>query len=113
MELSKRFKITVCCDGFVSIVEDMKHRRLNAALPAHSVDSIELALELVKQTTELRVCRHKGKLGTTIEPRAKCWPVFGDADDDIEYVQDFAEDLQRAEKQIEHKKRTGWAAKEK
>ena len=96
--LGLRYQITACADGFMSIIDrkdKAKQRRLGAALPAHSVDDIFLAYELVAEVSELRLCAHGGKIGTTLEAHAKHWPLGGT--DDVQHLYDLGQRLRDAE----------------
>ncbi len=76
-DISKKFKISVCADGFVSLYssthKELK-RRLGSALPVYSVDNMFVALELIERVCRLRPCVRPGKAGTSIEPKAPGWP---------------------------------------
>lgn len=75
--LNKPIKITVCCDGFVSIMRTAKDKRLRAGLPCYSVDNLPQALELIRKVCILRCCEHGGKTGTLVEPWMPDWPLVG------------------------------------
>jgi hypothetical protein len=73
----KRYSITVCMDGHVSILdtaEKTKQCRLGSALPVFTVDNIVEAFELVRRLCSLSRCHHGGKTGTLLEPRVNGWP---------------------------------------
>ncbi len=72
---NKRFKITVCKDGFVSIFEKPSERRLKAGLPVWSTDTIDEAFTLINMVCSLSRCHHPGKTGILLEPKAPDWPV--------------------------------------
>lgn len=73
LNLKRPVKITVCGDGFVSIMTGPKDRRLKAALPCHSAWNLKEALELIAKVCILRACAHGGKLGMTVEAHAPDW----------------------------------------
>lgn len=82
--MRKRFSITVCMDGHVSIIDtqdkvNKKQRRLNSALPIFYVDEIMDAFELIRRLCVLNRVHHGGKTGTLIEPFVIGWPTKIDA----------------------------------
>lgn len=81
---SKPVKITVCCDGHVSIMRTAKDKRLGAALPVYSADDVLSAIELIRKVCYLKACEHGGKTGTLIEPWAPNWPLGGGTLDHLE-----------------------------
>ena len=87
--LSKKVKITVCSDGFVSVMLNPEHRRLGAALPAYSVNTLENAIQLIEAVCPLNVC-DRGKDGISLEPRAPNWPAWG-ATQDINLIFELGE----------------------
>ncbi len=100
-QLLKPIKITVCSDGFVSIMTTKSKaipRRLNAGLPVHSVDTIQEAVDLISKTCLLAPCLHGGKTGTTIEPRVPNWPRESSIDD----LNKFSKEIQKMEKESTH-----------
>jgi hypothetical protein len=73
----RRYSITVCMDGHVSIIdtrEGRKQRRLGSALPVFTVDQLSIAFELIRRLCTLSRCAHGGKTGTLLEPRVNGWP---------------------------------------
>lgn len=96
--LSKPVKITVCRDGFVSIMRNAKDRRLKAGLPCYSVQDIGVAITLIGKVCTLRACEHGGKTGTLIEPWAPNWPLYGDADVDL--IEKLGELFHHAEQEL-------------
>jgi hypothetical protein len=81
--LTRPVKITVCADGFVSVMEKPKDRRLGAAMVCYSAWTLKEAIDLIQQVCELRPCFHGGKTGMVLEPRAPEWPAeagIGDID---------------------------------
>lgn len=96
--LRKPIKITVCADGFVSIMRTAKDRRQKAALPCYSVNEIHEAIVLIGKVCHLRACEHGGKTGTLIEPWAPNWPLYGSAD--VEHIYQLGELFAFAERDM-------------
>lgn len=82
--LEKPIKITVCSDGFLSLRFGKLKPRLGAALPCYSTDTVEQALELIKQIGVLTPC--EGSKGVTVEFRAPDW-----VPDSLESINQLAE----------------------
>ena len=78
--IKKKYQITVCADGFVSVVDDMRNRRLKAGIPVWGTDDIAFALHLISRVCTLSCCTHGGKTGTTVEPKMPVWPKGGCSD---------------------------------
>lgn len=73
--LDRPVKITACADGFLSIQSDSLNlkRRLGAALPFYSVNSIQEALKLISDVGELAVCQ--SPKGCSVEYQIPEWKV--------------------------------------
>lgn len=82
-ERDGKYIITVCADGFVSIMErgSKGQRRNGSALPAFAVDDITDAMLLIQRLCVLGRCSHGRKTGTLIEPRMIGWPEDADLRD--------------------------------
>lgn len=105
--LTRPVKITVCADGFVSLCEEMADRRLKAALPFHSAWTRAEAIALIQRVCELHPCRHGGKVGMTVEPRAPNWPA-GTHVECTSYIDDLADIFQAAELEMQVEARIAW-----
>lgn len=103
MILDKKYKITVCADGFVSIMENAKDRRLGAALPAYSCSDIHTAMELIRRVCVLTRCDHGKKTGVIIEPKAPNF-IGREGSQDISMIQQFGELLQKAEEDLKRER---------
>lgn len=99
MNIDRPVLITVCADGFVSIMRDKKDRRLRAALPCHSTNTVEEAIHLIGKVCNLRACAHGGKTGTLIEPWAPNWPIYGEGT--FEHKEELSKLFETAEEELE------------
>lgn len=94
--LEKQFKITVCADGFVSVIQHLKDRRLGSGIPVYGCNDIIRALTLIQKACFLSRCRHRGKTGTTVEPKLVGWPEGGCDDASSEKWLAFAHETFRS-----------------
>ncbi len=107
VDFTKRFTITVCMDGHVSIIDTLdkgrKQRRLGSALPAFTVDDVLDAFELIRRLCTLPRVHHGGKTGTLLEPMFIGWPLRTDAT--LEDLDKATEGFEREYRKLEEEKK--------